>query len=409
MAPPKLQSGHTKQRVAWSQQWHCRFCWAPSGARWWNHAELVSCKQCQRSKGQCFHSNRVPNVPSVSSKEKTAAAELRKLQSELKQAQSEVVKLKAAGRVAAPAPDPFGMAVDSGAALVQLEAEVESDRAKELRDLLDQTEGVSDSSGGLQEMRRKYAEELEQLRVKRMGSRPLPVQMQQPSQQIKGLERKAEAKRAGVAKLLGQVRELQSQHDEAATELGTIQSEIAVLEAQRAEVALQFPQPATVIEGVKASLDSVLPSVQMSAEQMVQVLGTFGADEEAAKDLHRAVGRVRAAAVKANAERQAELERRQAEAARGSAPPTGGAAPGTPIPEPGGVQRPAGSRAFRLPTAAGVGADTPEVLQAFLQAMGQAVPAEEADLREAAKRFADGLESFAKRQRLEAPEAAAVA
>eukprot|EP00959_Pyramimonas_sp_CCMP1952_P217229 4543238-Pyramimonas_sp.AAC.1 len=119
-------------------------------------------------------------------------------------------------------------------------------------------------------MRRKYAEELEQLRVKRMGSRPLPVQMQQPSQQIKGLERKAEAKRAGVAKLLGQVRELQSQHDEAATELGTIQSEIAVLEAQRAEVALQFPQPATVIEGVKASLDSVLPSVQMSAEQMVQ-------------------------------------------------------------------------------------------------------------------------------------------
>eukprot|EP00959_Pyramimonas_sp_CCMP1952_P200782 4199679-Pyramimonas_sp.AAC.1 len=99
-----------------------------------------------------------------------------------------------------------------------------------------------------------------------------------------------------MAKLLGQLRERQAQHDEAAATLGSIQSEIAALEAQRTEVAVQFPQPTTVVEGVKASLDSVLPSVQMSVEQMVQVLGTFGADEETARDLHRAAGRVREAA-----------------------------------------------------------------------------------------------------------------
>ena len=52
-----------------------------------------------------------------------------------------------------------------------------------------------------------------------------------------------------------------------------------------------------------------------------------------------------------------------------------------------------------------MGADTPEVLQAFLQAMGQVVPEEEADLREAAKRFSEdtglGWDAFHPRLLLE--------
>ncbi|CAK0857389.1 unnamed protein product [Prorocentrum cordatum] len=348
MGPKKPPSGHSKQRAAWSQPWYCRFCWAPSGERWWNHVDLLACKKCQRSKGQCFHSNRVPHEPSVSTQGKAAAAEMRKLQAELKEAKSELVQARAEAKegkaATATKPDPFGMDVDSS--MAQLGAEVAA-------------------------LREKHAAELAQLRAKQMGQKPLPVQMQRLSQQITGLERKAEGKREVMAKLLGQLRELQAQHDEAAASLGSIQSEIAVLEAQRTEVAVQFPQPTTVVEGVKASLDSVLPSVQMSVEQMVQVLGTFGADEETARDLHRAAGRVREAAVKAQAERQAELERQQAEAARAAGPPAGGAAPGTPEPA---VAPPAATRGFRLPAAAGVGAVSPGVLKAFLQAMGQTVP-----------------------------------
>ena len=149
MGPKKPPSGHSMQRAAWSQPWYCRFCWGPSGERWWNHVDLLACKKCQRTKGQCFHSNRVPNEPSVSTQGKAAAAEVRKLQAELKEAKSELVQARAEAKEAKAAtatkPDPFGMDVDSS--MVQLEAEVESDRAKELRKAIEQLEGISDSSG----------------------------------------------------------------------------------------------------------------------------------------------------------------------------------------------------------------------------------------------------------------------
>eukprot|EP00959_Pyramimonas_sp_CCMP1952_P260602 5448923-Pyramimonas_sp.AAC.1 len=90
--------------------------------------------------------------------------------------------------------------------------------------------------------------------------------------------------------------------------------------------------------------------------------------------------------------------------------PAPAATPGTPPPVavPAAVQPPAAG-VIRIPVASGVGADTPELLQAFLRAMGQEVPTDEADLRETAKRFSEDLESLAKRQRLQGPAAEASA
>ena len=134
MAPKKNPPwGHRQQRATWAQPWYCRFCRAPrSGERWWNAADLTSCRMCQRSKGSCIHSNRVPGQSSVSTKDTSAGAEVRKLQDEFKHTQALLSKVKEAAQ--AKCADPFGMEGDYGP---DTEAVTVGSQAKELCQLID--------------------------------------------------------------------------------------------------------------------------------------------------------------------------------------------------------------------------------------------------------------------------------
>ena len=384
-----------RERQAAAKAWVCRFCWSDrTGERWWNADSASACKLCKRPKGSCFHSVKgAGGPPSVSVKEKAKAEELR---SEAKRLKAELAEANKAAAAPAKAPaDVPSMEVDEG------DADKDAARIVELRDQIDGLEKLPDSSGAIAALRTAAIKELSECRARQLNAKPLPIQIQRVSQQIAVVEKRKAAKQKHLDGLDQQIAELQQQRLEAAKGLAAIQVELVDLEAQRTKVAANFPQPSTVVDGAQASLDSVLPSVRMSTAQLEQVATSFGADAGLARELSSVVGRVREAAIKAQADAEAEAARRRAEAAAPAAvpaPAAGGGQHGGPPPGAG-----AGGAEAAAPEASSgwipTGVDDPKVLKAFLEAMGMGVPEDEEDLRTTAKRLGEGLSSFAKRPR----------
>ncbi|CAK0838354.1 unnamed protein product [Prorocentrum cordatum] len=237
---------------------------AKAWPRRWNANSASVRKLCKRPKGSCFHSVKgAGGPPSVSVKEIAKSEELR---SEFKRLKAELAEANKAAAAAAKAPaEEVGME--------------DAARIVELRDQIDGLEKLPDSSGAIAALRTA------------LNAKPLPIQIQRVSQQIAVVEKRKAVKQEHLDGLDQQIAELQQQRLEAARGLAAIQVELVELEAQR----------------TKASLDSVLPSVRMSTAELEQVATNFGADAGLARELASVVGRVREAAVKAQADGAAEV------------------------------------------------------------------------------------------------------